>query len=754
MKRRFVSVSAFATVIAAALWGVWLKAEPETVDARSCIPGNAWVYVEFGPGSTEDWKEYFFGGLPEKERADAEKKLQEIWDDFARMASEQAGTDVAAFLKEIDRVHFALLDFDLVTVERSFGPGQTWETDRPEVEIALIVKSKTKGYFGKLLENDMKDKLQPGPEYRTRKTWVAVTQAKELDRDFKTVDTVHVAAVGDTVFVSNLRAGLEKMLDAVDGVQVPGGPLTANPDFQRAQKLAGKDAMLLGFVNLREMFKGIEEAMDRDDLETYQQIDAVAGQSSLRSGVFYSGLDGRYSYSGATVFLDADNELWQILRQEPAKKDLLKAVPASATGCGLLTLREPATLWAKMRKFILAKQHQLAPEMEERGRGFENELTEFENQLGTSIDDILNVIDDEIGWAGVVVGEEGRFDEKAQVIYVELKDVEKAKVVLDSIKESSFFQEAFRGAQIATSEHQSYTIYSTEGGEVPIAYAIADKVFILTFDVATLKAVLDAIKTGKVLDGDKQYKDAMKRLPAENSKLFYYNAGQVMRLVAREELDSEMAEKLKGDQGMAFVTVEKAEEASLIAGCELNSDYYASLVMNAIPMLEEQRNQAIDANCTGNLRMIGTATAMWVDQFGDSREYPMTLEDLTGKQLLAPRGSKCPVPDAKSPGYGYLYPPKGFGTGMDFILAFDNAPHKNGKRGVLYFSGRAEMLEEATFVTALEAQYETLATEIEDAQKEVAASLEEAEGDRKAALEKKQTFLEGYLKDVKAKIKK
>jgi len=747
MRRRLVPFVAFASVICCTLWGVWLKAEPETVDARSIIPGSAWVYMEYGPGSGGSWKDYLFGGLPEKDRAEAEKKLDELWTEFEKAAAKESGMDVATFLKEIDRVHIALLDFDIVQMERKYGNGPAYEVDRPEADMVAVVKCRTKGYWTKLLDGDFKEYVKPGPEYRNRKTWVLDTHAAEAERELKTVSTLHLAAVGDTVLLSNVRASLEKLLDAVDGTPVAGGPISANADFQRAQKQAGPNAMFIGYVNLRSLLEAVEGSLERSDLEEYQMVDAVLGQSTMRSAVIYGGLDKRYGFSGASLFLDAKNELWSLIRQEPAKKDLLRVIPADSVGAVVFTLHEPAAMWAKMRSFIVEKEKLFSPERPE----FEKGLSEIESGLGVSIDDILGVVDDEVGWAGFVAGD-NRFDEKSQVVFVEVKDEAKAKVIIESIKSSEAFKE---NAQVSSIEYEGYTLYTIEGGEVPLGYVFLGKVFVLTFDGATQKALVDAYKAGKVLENDQRFKDSMKGLPAENSKLVYCNLGHAIRLAAEatREVDPEVAEKLQGEQGMAMVTVEKADEATLKAGCELNSEYYARLVMQAMPMVEEARENAIVTRCAGNLRSISSATAVWVNDFGDSRDYPMTLEVLSEKQLIPAGFSRCPNPKAQKSEYVYMYPPKGFGTGMDFILVYDNELHSNGKRSVLYFSGRVEALDEESFSKVFEEQLKALPDDIEAAIVTTKDAAADAEGDKKEELEKKVKFLEEYKKDVEAKAK-
>jgi hypothetical protein len=746
MLRRTVPAAAVAAIVCAALWALKVKAEPETVDVRAVVPGSAWVYVEAGPGSTADWKEYLFGGLPEEEKKEAIRKMDELWNDFAKTASEQIGTDLGTFLKEVDRVHFALLDVEIVPVVRNLGPGPGWETERPEFEILIAVKSKSKGYFGGLMEGDFKKYLQPGPDYRNRKTWVIDTPAGEMDRDLKSFNAVHLVAAGDTVFASNVRSTIEKAIDALDGAAVPGGPISANPDFQKAVKLAGKDSILVGFVNLRVLFAGLEETLDRDGLEVYQKIDAAAGQSLLRSGVLFAGLDGRYSYSGGSLHIDSGHELWSILRQEPAKKDLLAVVPAEAVAATVFTVTDAAATWAKLRKYIEEKVKLLADENDK--DDFERGLAQTEEGLGTSIDDILAVIGDEIGWA-MVLPEDPGLDPRSQVILVELKDVEKAKVVIDDILSSEIFRGEMKG-EMKGEEYKGVTLYSLEGGELPVGYGILDKSLVVTFDPGVMRKIVDAWKAGATIETDKEYKAAMKRLPAENSKLFYYNAGAVARLALAEAADPEMAEMLKGSQGVAFVTVEKAEEASFLAGCELNSAYYAEIVKNALPMLEEQRDRSIRTQCMSNLRGIGMSATAWVELKGGGKDYPMTLADLTDAQLLDGRGIKCPNPRGPMGQYEYYHPPKGFGTGMEFILAHDTDSHPDGTRAVLFFSGRVDALPEEELTKMLEAQWKLVAEDGAAALEDAEDALKSAAGDAKAGLEKKVEFLKKYVERAKA----
>lgn len=752
MLRRFVPAACFAAVLGTALLGIRLMAEPETVDARACIPANAWVYVEFGPGQTADWKEYLFGGLPEKERKDAEKALDDLWKEFTEEASKAAGTDIGTLIKEIDRVHFALLNFKLVHTVREFGGGvgQKFESERPDVDMVLAIKSKSKGYFGKLLDGDFKKYLEQGEDYKNRKTWLLKTGA-EHSAEGKTVANLYAAAVGDTVFVANVRASLESMLDAADGGAVPGGAISTNPDFARAQKSAGKDPIVLGYVNLKTVFEGVESNLGRDELRTYQMVDAVAGQSLLRSAVVFSGLEGKYGWSGGSLFIDPKNELWSILRQSPAKKDLLRFIPAASVGAGVFTLNNPAETWEKLQTFIQAKIDLLAPENDR--DDFRQGVSRAESELGVSFADMLAVIDDEIGWCGYVP-EDGRFDESSQVIFIELKDADKAKAVIDSIRNGGLTEEM--GGEVTSREYSGLTLYTFEGGKVPLGYMILDKVFVMTFSPEVQTAIVDAYKAGKVLENDAQYKAAMKKLPNENSKLIYYNAGAMMRIMATmtRELDPDVADKLKGkgDQGVALVTVEKPDEATLLCGAELNSEYYASIVQAAMPALQESREKAKQRTAEANLQMMQYAFASWVNQNGDGRDYPTSLQTLADDGVLTAHALKGAA-NSPDPKYTYAYPPKGFGTDGAFVLVVDNEPFADGRQAVLRFSGTVDLLAADALKEELKKQDARIAEDMDEAVKDAQAALKGADDDRKEALEKKVKFLEAYKAEVEGRLK-
>lgn len=493
MSRRFVTAAAFGGVLSVALLGLRVKAEPETLDARNCIPGDAWLYFEGGPSPDANWRELLLGGLPEAERREAEKALDEVWTEFTALASREAGTDVSRLLQEVDRAHFALLDFRIEKFERAMGNGPGWESERPDVDAVIILKSKTKGYYAGLLDGDLKKFVQPGAEYRNRKTWIIDTGLGR-DPDAKTVANVHVASVADCLFFTNVRATLEKMIDASEGVPYPGGAITANPEFLRASKAAGKDAMAMGFVNLKKVFEGVEASLDRDDLSQYQQVDAVVGQSTLRAAVMWGGLDGRYSHSGASLYLDPANELWSILRQEPARKDILAVVPARSVATVVLTVNDPLKTWESLRTFINAKVKLFADPKGRDAEAFENGLAEAEQELGISIAEIAGVLGDEIGWAGYV-GEGARFDERSQIVFAEVKDPAKAKAVIDALKEGEAIRGISGGGAWESVEIAGVTCWNVVGGDVPFGYTILnERIFVLTFDAEVQKAVVEAWK--------------------------------------------------------------------------------------------------------------------------------------------------------------------------------------------------------------------------------------------------------------------
>jgi hypothetical protein len=91
---------------------------------------------------------------------------------------------------------------------------------------------------------------------------------------------------------------------------------------------------------------------------------------------------------------------------------------------------------------------------------------------------------------------------------------------------------------------------------------------------------------------------------------------------------------------------------------------------------------------------------------------------------------------------------------MDFILVVDNEAFSTGKKVVLYFSGRSELLDKESLDKALADQCEGLKGDLEGALKDAKSALEDAPEDQQEALEKKVKFLEAYSKMVEGMIPK
>lgn len=85
-----------------------------------------------------------------------------------------------------------------------------------------------------------------------------------------------------------------------------------------------------------------------------------------------------------------------------------------------------------------------------------------------------------------------------------------------------------------------------------------------------------------------------------------------------------------------------------------------------LPSLARDRGEARLMKCKHNLRLLGTASIQWIDQYGKGREYPPSLTNIQDDKLITePDVYVCPSDT--------IPPPLANGTPCSYECAFDRA---------------------------------------------------------------------------------
>lgn len=136
----------------------------------------------------------------------------------------------------------------------------------------------------------------------------------------------------------------------------------------------------------------------------------------------------------------------------------------------------------------------------------------------------------------------------------------------------------------------------------------------------------------------------------------------------------------------------------------------------AIPMMtrvSSARSVSRTIDCKNHLKQMGVYVALYESK---TRKYPPDLQSLWRPDLATdPWIFICPVSSANAgtaarpaPGstwesfasrvsYDYRFPERGDATAPDALIAWDHTPHPDGKRCVLFFLGRVDEVDQATF---------------------------------------------------------
>lgn len=129
--------------------------------------------------------------------------------------------------------------------------------------------------------------------------------------------------------------------------------------------------------------------------------------------------------------------------------------------------------------------------------------------------------------------------------------------------------------------------------------------------------------------------------------------------------------------------------------------------------LQAARVSSRTSDCKNHLKQLGVYIALYESK---NRKYPPDLKSLWKPDLAtSPDIFTCPVHSGQSgstrnfaPGaswesfssrvsYDYRFPVQGDATAPGALMAWDRTPHPNGKRCVLFFQGRVDEVDQATF---------------------------------------------------------
>ena len=105
--------------------------------------------------------------------------------------------------------------------------------------------------------------------------------------------------------------------------------------------------------------------------------------------------------------------------------------------------------------------------------------------------------------------------------------------------------------------------------------------------------------------------------------------------------------------------------------------------------------------CVNHLKMMGIYGEVFRNSAG--KRYATGIDELRKSAAWQTKSDlRCPFGGSGSGcSCTYVTPPADQATNPKFVLAYDSKPHPDGKRGVLYFVGTAEILDDAAFQQAL-----------------------------------------------------
>lgn len=676
-------------------------AKPDRFDYARACPPETLVYLEI-VGVRDLWadaKARALAAVPADQRDQIEKRFAQAADEFVEMVSKEFSTDIRGFAENLDDGMFALTDLRLPAPPPT-GSEETRELGQVRATALVAIRTVAADTLSGLLTREVEKKtattgdpvsgcptyeipLVKAPDPAAGEAPPA--QEEELSGPIPGPEsllgsTLYIALDGPVGWFSNDRATLVAAVDRAVRARAssPTAPsLADDPGFAAARSRTGAGTYSFGYGDLGRIFDRVEQSLARDGLHEFQKADAHIGFRSLKAIASWGAVRGDQTIGGFSIEGTQGVSLYQAIRQAPSAKDLPAVIPADTGLAVFFSVPDPSAGWERLRAW-LKENSELFGEKE-----FDEGLEKSETNMGATWTEIMAALDNEAAFF-LLAAKPGE-KEPRPGFCLEVKDPAASLALLDRLAQSEFFREANGGTPYVKRDFEGVAVYES-GRPDGLHYACVGRALVFAPEAATIEAVIDAVRTEKVLSKSPRLAGGLTGLPALNSKLVYYDTGWFLQNFSSSgglsTPDLELIKTMSADSGGVAVTIEDGDRLLVLGSSKLSAQALSSGLSFLLfsGMLDGNRRRAEEAQCANNLREIGMGLATWVDSHGGT-EFPPDLAALQ-QELFADRPGLflCPVePPPEGPAdfttsYVFLPPVDFASLDPTMMLVFEPAP--------------------------------------------------------------------------------
>jgi hypothetical protein len=475
-------------------------------DVAELMPADVLLFAEFtkAPAILKDWRDYVGAVCTAEGKTKLCDEIEKAVKKEMDIVPEKLLADLEKGLPSVQRLAVALMP-----------PGEG-----DDFSWLLVATSSDADFFKKLVDEDLKIFA-----FEERVHGAAKVQAIRKMGEIKFGDPpLLVTAVGNRLLVTTSWPSMCAALDRAAG-KGKGDDLRKHPLFARFSAPATDDPTFRAFAALPfdEMFgmRYGEGVAGRSGAHQLDKVDSVADVRKIRGVTIEASFKPGQVASRARLHVDAPCKIFEVWRQAPGSKELVKHIPDDAQAVAHINLKSGAALWEDIKTLI-----NRACDAENKARPADNKedfLAEFrrdmERHLGVSPDDLAPVIGSEAAFA--MVGENAFASERDMVlsilVLIQVTDAEKAKALIERWAGRT-------GAHEQAKEGDATLWVSKQEGEWP-SVALDGTTALFAGKADTLRAAIKAKAAGGPMT---------KRLPAgaaDASKLAMIRHGALWRII-------------------------------------------------------------------------------------------------------------------------------------------------------------------------------------------------------------------------------
>ncbi len=364
-------------------------------------------------------------------------------------------------------------------------------------------------------------------------------------------EQILIAGNGGRLFMCNDRRTLETVLSIEQGNQAETLAACSRYRFFTSRVRNPQVALYGSVGDFLDMIEGTLSR--RRDLDEFRFVTNITGLKAISSG--YLTLEGDRSLQ---ILLKADTSFlgYSLVDQSHSMRRLPNYVPEDTLFFGSYGTNDGAKGWDALQAHLYSALA-AAREFDSRSE-FDEELRSAELETGLEFEEIAELIDGEIGL--FVYGNE-------LVILGFAKDTGRAHRIAEQF---------CRDLRVESHEHRGVTVYAAHRRRwTHMAWAFMDDIMLLSEDVGTIEAAIDAHLQNRSLAESAAYQSLDSLLPSANIAMVFWNLGRAFDTEGRRSWNQPppAIKNLIEDQAIGFALTDEGGALSIRVATDKPLDF-------------------------------------------------------------------------------------------------------------------------------------------------------------------------------------